>query len=278
MQFAPSIPERKDQAHASGAGLVQGGSSRGGTLDIRIERREFAGSQGNFVALRDIRLTIRPGEFVCIVGGSGCGKTTLLRIIAGLDTSYYGSVLLDGKPITGPGLDRGVVFQEHRLLPWLTTHDNVGFGLARMSYADRTAKIRRYVKLVGLEDFEQEYPHQLSGGMSQRVALARALAGQPEVLLLDEPFASLDAITRVRLQEELLRLWEAERMTVVLVTHDIEEAVYLADRVIILSRRPGTVQKVMDVSLARPRERTSEEFGCVRKELMDEFFAPGGSV
>jgi sulfonate transport system ATP-binding protein len=274
MPFTPSMPERTDQVRANGESLAPHGSSPGGALDIQIERREFSASQGKFLALRDVRLTIDPGEFVCIVGGSGCGKTTLLRIVAGLDTSYKGSVSLDGRQIIGPGLDRGVVFQEHRLLPWLTAHDNVGFGLARMSSTERATKVRHYIKLVGLEDFEREYPHQLSGGMSQRVALARALAGQPEVLLLDEPFASLDAMTRVRLQEELLRLWQAERMTVMLVTHDIEEAVYLADRVVVLSRRPGTIQKIVNVELARPRERTSEEFGRVRKQLMDEFFAP----
>ena len=248
---------------------------QGGTVDIQIARKAFVGSQGKLLALRDILLAISPGEFVCVVGGSGCGKTTLLRIIAGLETEYEGAVFLDGKRVTGTGLDRGVVFQEHRLLPWLTVHDNVAFGIAGLSRAERVAKIRHYVNLVGLDEFEYEYPHQLSGGMSQRVAIARALVGHPEVLLLDEPFASLDALTRMRMQQEILGIWEAERTTVVLVTHDIEEAVYLADRVVIMSPQPGTIRNVLQVPLSRPRDRTDREFVRVRKSVHDELFAPG---
>jgi sulfonate transport system ATP-binding protein len=227
------------------------------------------------LALKDILLTINPGEFVCIVGGSGCGKTTLLRIIAGLETEYEGAVFLDGKKLIGTGLDRGVVFQEHRLLSWLTVHDNVGFGLAGLAPEERSRDIRHYISLVGLDMFEYEYPHQLSGGMSQRVAIARALVGRPEVLLLDEPFASLDALTRMRMQQEILRIWEAERTTVVLVTHDIEEAVYLADRVVIMSPQPGTIRNILPVRLSRPRDRTDREFARVRKSVHDELFAPG---
>jgi sulfonate transport system ATP-binding protein len=250
-----------------------------GTVDIQITQKSFRSSQGKIAALRNILLTIDPGEFLCVVGGSGCGKTTLLRIIAGLETDYEGAVFLDGKRIAGPGLDRGVVFQEHRLLSWLTVHDNIAFGLATfptaaLPPAKRRAEIRQYVKLVGLERFEDEYPHQLSGGMSQRVAIARALAGRPQVLLLDEPFASLDALTRMRMQQEILRIWEVARTTVVLVTHDIEEAVYLADRVVILSPQPGTVRKVLPVRLPRPRDRTDREFIRIRKSVHDEFFAP----
>src|SRR6202021_2965383 len=177
-------------------------AAKGGALEIAIAYKAFATSQGHLSVLRGISLTIEPGEFVCIVGGSGCGKTTLLRIIAGLETDYEGAVFLDGKKLTGPGLDRGVVFQEHRLLSWLTVHDNVGFGVAGLPPEKRSRDIRHYIGLVGLDHFEYEYPHQLSGGMSQRVAIARALAGRPEVLLLDEPFASLDALTRMRMQRE----------------------------------------------------------------------------
>lgn len=248
---------------------------RSGTVDLQIGRKAFAGSQGKLLALKDILFRIDPGEFVCIVGGSGCGKTTLLRIISGLDTDYEGIVSLDGRPVTGPGLDRGVVFQEHRLLSWLTVHDNIAFGLARTQPAERTAKIRRYINLVGLDVFEYAYPHQLSGGMSQRVAIARALVGRPQVLLLDEPFASLDALTRMRMQQEILRIWEAERTTVVLVTHDIEEAVYLADRVVIMSPQPGTIRKILTVDLPRPRDRAEQEFVRIRKLVHEEFFAPG---
>jgi sulfonate transport system ATP-binding protein len=247
-----------------------------GTVDIQIAQKAFVGSQGKLTALRDILLTIDPGEFLCVVGGSGCGKTTLLRIIAGLETDFEGDVFLDGKRITGTGLDRGVVFQEHRLLSWLTVHDNIAFGLASLPPVERGREIRHYVKLVGLDEFEGEYPHQLSGGMSQRVAIARALVGRPQVLLLDEPFASLDALTRMRMQQEILRIWEAERTTVALVTHDIEEAVYLADRIVIMSPQPGTIRNVLPVRLPRPRDRTDREFIRIRKLVHDEFFAPGG--
>jgi sulfonate transport system ATP-binding protein len=247
-----------------------------GMVKIEIARKVFSGSKGTLLALKDILLTINPGEFVCVVGGSGCGKTSLLRIIAGLETEYEGTVFLDGRKLTGTGLDRGVVFQEHRLLSWLTVHDNVGFGLAGLLPQERSRDIRRYISLVGLDQFEYEYPHQLSGGMSQRVAIARALAGRPEVLLLDEPFASLDALTRMRMQQEILGIWEAERTTVVLVTHDIEEAVYLADRVVIMSPQPGTIRNILPVTLSRPRDRTDREFVRMRKSVHDELFAPGG--
>ena len=254
-----------------------------GSLDIQIEHKAFSSSSGTLLALKDILLTINPGEFVCVVGGSGCGKTTLLRIIAGLETEYEGAVFLDGKKLTGTGLDRGVVFQEHRLLSWLTVHDNVAFGLASLPLEerrkeDRSKDIRHYISLVGLDKFEYEYPQQLSGGMSQRVAIARALAGRPEVLLLDEPFASLDALTRMRMQHEILRIWEAERTTVVLVTHDIEEAVYLADRVVIMTPQPGTIRNVLPVCLSRPRDRTDREFVRVRKSIHDELFGSASMV
>jgi sulfonate transport system ATP-binding protein len=256
--------------------MLKDGFDQRGAVHIAIEHKAFSGSNGTLLALKDILLTINPGEFVCIVGGSGCGKTTLLRIIAGLETEYEGAVFLDGKKLIGTGLDRGVVFQEHRLLSWLTVHDNVGFGLAGRPPEQRSRDIRHYINLVGLDKFEYEYPHQLSGGMSQRVAVARALAGRPEVLLLDEPFASLDALTRMRMQQEILRIWEAEQTTVVLVTHDIEEAVYLADRVVIMSPQPGTIRKILPVRLTRPRDRTDREFVRVRRSVHDELFAPGG--
>src|ERR1700678_1399110 len=252
-----------------------------GTVHIEIVHKAYSGSNGTLLALKDILLTISPGEFVCIVGGSGCGKTTLLRIIAGLETEYEGAVFLDGKKLTGTGLDRGVVFQEHRLLSWLTVHDNVAFGLASLPLEerrkeDRSKDIRHYISLVGLDKFEYEYPQQLSGGMSQRAPIPRAFAGRPQVLLLDEPFASLDALTRMRMQHEILRIWEAERTTVVLVTHDIEEAVYLADRVVIMSPQPGTIRNILPVRLSRPRERTDREFVRMRKSVHDELFAPDG--
>jgi len=256
--------------------MVNHGFDQRGRVNIEILHKAYSGSKGTLLALKDILLTINPGEFVCIVGGSGCGKTTLLRIIAGLETEYEGAVFLDGKKLTGTGLDRGVVFQEHRLLSWLTVHANVGFGLAGLAPEQRSRDIRHYISLVGLDKFEHEYPHQLSGGMSQRVAVARALVGHPEVLLLDEPFASLDALTRMRLQQEILRIWQAERTTVVLVTHDIEEAVYLADRVVIMFPQPGTIRNIVPIRMSRPRDRTDREFVRVRKSVHDDLFAPGG--
>jgi sulfonate transport system ATP-binding protein len=239
---------------------------------IQQLRKEFPGDPGPLLALDDINLTIHPGEFLCIVGGSGCGKTTLLRIVAGLERNFAGSVKLGEKNIAGPGLDRGLVFQEHRLFPWLTVEENVGFGLADYRPPERAAQVRRYINLVGLEGFEKSYPHQLSGGMGQRVAIARALASQPKVLLLDEPFGALDALTRIRMQQEVLRIWEAERTTMILVTHDIDEAVYLADRVVVMSPRPGTIKNILRVGLSRPRNRSGYDFVQIRKTIYSEFF------
>jgi len=205
------------------------------------------------------------------VGGSGCGKSTLLRIIAGLERDFQGSVRLGGSPITGPGLDRGYVFQEPRLFPWLTVEGNVGFGLE--GRPDREELVRQHIDLVGLQGFERGFPHQLSGGMAQRAAIARALVGLPQVLLLDEPFGALDALTRIRMQQEVLRIWEAERTTVILVTHDIDEAVYLADRVVILSPRPGSIRRIVNVDLPRPRDRASHDFTQIRQRIYSEFFS-----
>src|ERR1700691_2855653 len=259
------------------------GFAQRGSVDIQIAHKAYAGSKGALVALKDILLSIDLGEFVCVVGGSGCGKTTLLRIIAGLETEYEGAVVLDGKKLTGTGLGGSVVFQAPPLLSWQKVHDNVKSGLASLPLEerrkeDRSKDIRHYISLVGLDKFEYEYPQQLSGGMSQRVAIARALAGRPEVLLLDEPFASLDALTRMRMQHEILRIWEAERTTVVLVTHDIEEAVYLADRVVIMTPQPGTIRNVLPVCLSRPRDRTDREFVRVRKSIHDELFGSASRV
>ena len=174
--------------------------------------------------------------------------------------------------VVGPGLDRGLVFQEHRLLPWLTVHENVGFGITALPADERIARIRQYIELVGLRGFEQSYPHQLSGGMAQRVAIARALVSHPQLLLLDEPFGALDALTRIRMQQELLRIWETQRMTMVLVTHDIDEAIYLADRIVIMSPRPGTIKRVVRVDLPRPRDRTGYLATELRKSIYREFF------
>lgn len=228
---------------------------------------------GNVIALQGIDLSIREGEFVSIVGSSGCGKSTLLRIIAGLENRFSGEVRIAGRRIAGPGLDRGMVFQEHRLIPWLTVEQNVAFGLNGLENGRRDTIVREHLELVGLAGFTKALPHQLSGGMAQRVAIARSLVNNPQLLLLDEPFGALDALTKIQLQQEILRIWEVERTTMVLVTHDIDEAIYLGDRVVIMSSRPGTVKRIIPVQLPRPRDRSSYDFVQIRKEIYAEFFA-----
>jgi sulfonate transport system ATP-binding protein len=242
------------------------------TLQVQGVSKNFGSNGSALEVLRDINLTIPDGEFTCILGGSGCGKTTLLRIIAGLERDYSGGVRLGDAAIEGPGLDRGLVFQEHRLLPWLTVHENVGFGIGDLPTAEKAERVRQYVELVGLKGFEKSYPHQLSGGMGQRAAIARALASRPKLLLLDEPFGALDALTRIRMQQELLRIWSAQRTTMVLVTHDIDEAIFLADRIVVLSSRPGTIKRVIGVDILRPRDRTSYRSIQLRKSIYREFF------
>ena len=217
-------------------------------------------------------LSVEDGEFVCIVGPSGCGKTTLLNIVAGLEKPTKGEVLIDGKPVTGPGPDRVVVFQEYALFPWRTVLGNVEFGLeiAGVPKKERREIALRYIRLVGLSGFENRYPHELSGGMKQRVALARALVMNPKVLLMDEPFGALDAQTRNIMQAELLRIWQATGKTILFVTHSIMEAVYFADRVVVLTARPGRVKRIFKVNLERPRKKGSPEFMEVRNAILEE--------
>jgi len=228
-----------------------------------------------FVALKDINLHVREGEFLALVGPSGCGKSTLLDILAGLARPTSGVVSIDGKTITGPALDRGIVLQGYALFPWRTVRENVEFGLEikKVPKGERRTISSRFVKLVGLEGFEDRFPHELSGGMKQRVAIARALAYDPEVLLMDEPFAAVDAQTRESLQDELLRIWEETKKTIVFVTHSIEEAVFLADRVAVLTANPGTVKEVVTIDLPRPRHnsdiRSSAEFGWIRHKIWE---------
>jgi len=218
-----------------------------------------------------INADIKPGEFVCIVGGSGCGKSTLLRIIAGLETAEDGQVNLGAVPVRRPGLDRGLVFQDHRLLPWLTVRGNIAFALADANTSVAKRNVEDHIHLVGLDGFEESFPYQLSGGMAQRVAIARALVNRPKVLLLDEPLGALDALTRIQLQQELLRIWQAERTTVVMVTLDIDEAIFLADRVLVMSERPGTIKRTLAIELPRPRQRGSPHFTELRRTIYGEF-------
>lgn len=244
-----------------------------GTIDIRHLHKQYDVKGQPLKVLDDINLSIRPGEFISIVGSSGCGKSTLLRLIIGLESGYSGDLLLDGQRIQGTSLDRGIVFQEHRLFPWLTVEQNVALGLlnAPGTQAAKDKSVQEHIHLVGLKGFEKAYPYQLSGGMSQRVAIARALVNRPEVLLLDEPFGALDALTRTRLQQELQRIWQAEGITAILVTHDVEEAVYLGDRVVIMQPRPGRIQRIVDVDLPRPRDRVAADFTAIKDDVLSAF-------
>ncbi|WP_194726030.1 ABC transporter ATP-binding protein [Noviherbaspirillum malthae] len=243
------------------------------TLEIRNLSKQYQVKGESLPVLDNISLSIKPGEFVSIVGSSGCGKSTLLRLVIGLEDDYRGEILLDGKRIVGTSLERGIVFQEHRLFPWLTVEQNVSLGLlnAGLPEDQKRKSVQEHIELVGLKGFESAYPYQLSGGMSQRVAIARALVNRPEVLLLDEPFGALDALTRSHLQQELQRIWEQEGITAILVTHDVEEAVYLGDRVVVMQPRPGRIRRIVDVPLPRPRDRGSYAFAEIKDDVLAEF-------
>ncbi|MCK8517735.1 ABC transporter ATP-binding protein [Methanoculleus sp. 7T] len=241
---------------------------------VRIQNvgKEFPKEDGTATkALDAVTLEVKDEEFVCLVGPSGCGKTTLLRIVAGLETASTGSVTIDGRAITGPDPKRGMVFQEYSLFPWRTVIDNVAFGLEMKGVGkdERRKTAEKYLEMVGLSQFRDAYPFELSGGMRQRVAIARALANDPDVLLMDEPFGALDAQTRNRMQKELLSLWEQTKKTIIFVTHSVDEAVYLSDRIVVLSPRPGTIREVIEISWSRPRDRTSTEFAEVRRRVLE---------
>jgi sulfonate transport system ATP-binding protein len=239
-----------------------------GIIEIIDVHKQFTVENETLDVLGGLSLTIAPGEFVSIVGLSGCGKSTMLRLLIGLDRDYRGEIRIGGEPVRGPSLDRGIVFQEHRLFPWLSVRDNVGLGLENspLTAAEKEKTIRDHIALVGLEGFESAYPHQLSGGMAQRAAIARALVNRPSILLLDEPFGALDALTRSNLQQELRRIWQAEKISMVLVTHDVDEAVYLGDRVVVLEARPGRIERIVNVPVAHPRDRSDARL----KELVEE--------
>ena len=241
-----------------------------GVLSVRGLHKHYQVSGQDVAVIEDFSLEFGANEFTVIVGSSGCGKSTLLRIISGLITDYTGSVKLHGRAVSGPGRDRGFVFQEPRLMPWLTVRDNILFGLRRTADAERL--LEEHLALVGLGSFARAYPAQLSGGMAQRCAIARALISQPEILLLDEPFGALDAMTKVFLQEELLRIRGSRHTTFIMVTHDIEEAVYLADRIVVMSPRPGRIRDVIDVRLPRPRNRSHADFVAIKQRIFNEFF------
>ena len=220
--------------------------------------------------LTSIDLDVRDGEFVCILGPSGCGKSTLLNIVGGFLKATSGKVLIDGQPVTGPDPRRIFVFQERGVFPWLTVEGNVAFGLFRLNPAERAERIAHYVKLVGLSGFENAYPQELSGGMKQRLEVARALAVNPDVLFLDEPFGALDSITRLVMRSELLRIRRAEKKTILFVTHDIDESVQLADRVVVMSTRPAAIRRIVDIDMPHPRDLSSPRYNELRDLLLGE--------
>jgi NitT/TauT family transport system ATP-binding protein len=225
---------------------------------------------GAVEVLRGIDLDVGEGEFVCLLGPSGCGKSTLLNIVAGFTTPSDGSVTIDGVRVEKPDPRRIFVFQERGVFPWLTVEQNIGFGLFRLTDSEKASRIAHYVQLVGLQGFERSYPRELSGGMKQRLEVARALAVNPDVLYLDEPFGALDSITRLQMRRELLRIWQAEKKTILFVTHDIEESVQLADRVVVMSQRPARIQRSIDIDIPHPRDLSAPRYLQLRDELFAE--------
>lgn len=242
---------------------------------VKIEKlsKNYSIEKEEIPVLKQITLDIHEGEFICIVGKSGCGKSTLLRIIAGLEKESSGEITRNGRKITKPTIECGMVFQQARLFPWRTVEQNIAFGVPRhVNRREKKRLVQSHIKLVGLQGFEKALPKQLSGGMQQRVSIARGLVNNPQILLLDEPFGALDAFTRLNMQNEVMRIWQQEKKTMILVTHDIDEAIYLADRIVVLGSRPGQVKSIIPVRLPRPRNRTNEEFGLIRKKVYGEFF------
>jgi NitT/TauT family transport system ATP-binding protein/sulfonate transport system ATP-binding protein len=252
--------------------------AEGAALAIRDVSKSFRAADGSTVqALDRVSLKIAEGEMLALVGPSGCGKSTLLRLIAGLDVPSTGDLRVGTEFITGPSAERGLMFQDHSLFPWLTVRRNIESGLvARGVLRERRHEVAEFMKLTGLTQFADAYPHQLSGGMAQRAALARALVNHPRVLLLDEPLGALDQFTRMRMQDEILRLWDIRGTTMVLVTHDVDEAIYMCDRIAIMSSRPGRIERIIEVTLPRPRHRNDKEFLRLRAELLETLHLTGG--
>ncbi len=259
------------------------GPSEGSALQISGVSKRFPAADegaGGTQALGEISLSVAAGEFVSLIGPSGCGKSTLLRLIAGLTPPDTGELRVGSELITGPSAERGLVFQDPNLFPWLTVRRNIETGLvARGKLRERGHEVGEFMRLVGLEAFGNAFPHHLSGGMAQRVALARALINHPKILLLDEPLGALDAFTRMRMQDEVLRLWEARGTTMLLVTHDIDEAVYMSDRIVVMTPRPGTIERIIPINLERPRVRNSDAFLKLRGDILEMLhFASRGSA
>lgn len=256
--------------------------NEGSSLRVVEVSKHFAAadeSDGRTHALDNVSLSIDAGELVSLIGPSGCGKSTLLRLIAGLDAPDCGELWVGTESITAPSAERGLVFQDPNLFPWLTVRHNIESGLvARGVLHQKRHEVDEFMRLVGLETFAKAYPHHLSGGMAQRVALARALINHPKVLLLDEPLGALDAFTRMKMQDEVLRLWEARGTTMLLVTHDIDEAIYMSDRIVIMTPRPGRIERTIEIDLDRPRQRNSPKFLHLRSDILEQLHFAGNAT
>jgi ABC-type nitrate/sulfonate/bicarbonate transport system ATPase subunit len=250
--------------------LAKAGEPTVHKLVIRGLTKTFELPNKTVKVLESVDLDVRDGEFIAILGPSGCGKSTLLNIVGGFIEPTTGDVKIDGQPVSGPDQRRVFVFQERGVFPWLTVSGNIGFGLWQLSEEERTKRIAHYVDLVGLKGFENAYPDELSGGMKQRVEVARALAVNPDMLYLDEPFGALDSITRLVMRGELLRIWEREKKTILFVTHDIEESIQLADRVVVMSTRPATIRRIVEVDIPHPRDLSSPRYLELRAMIFDE--------
>lgn len=241
-------------------------------LKIKNVSRIYRDGDNEVTALQNIDFTVNKGDFVSVIGSSGCGKTTLLRMLSGLDSTEYGEILLDGERIEGPDPKRGYIFQQGNLFPWLTIEKNIAYGLkARHIFKQNKNRVQEFIDLTGLTGFEKSYPHQISGGMAQRVAIARALINDPEILLLDEPMGALDSFTRAELQDKLLEIRKIKNTTMILVTHDIDEAIYLSDKIIIMTPRPGRISEILEVKIPHPRSRGGDEFLKIRSKLLEKF-------
>jgi len=241
----------------------------GGISVNKVSKTFTQADEQNITVLNDINVEIKAGEFIALIGPSGCGKSTFLRTVAGLIAADKGYITLDGVEINKPGYDRGLVFQDPTLFPWLNVYENIAFGLkTRKIYKDKKSDVTHFINLVGLKGFEKSYPHQLSGGMAQRAALARALVNHPKVLLLDEPFGALDAFTRMNMQDELINIWKERGTTTIMVTHDVDEAIYLSDRIFVMTSRPAKIESIIDVEQGRPRGRDSPDFLQMRAKIL----------
>ncbi|HEX3731180.1 MAG TPA: ABC transporter ATP-binding protein [Opitutaceae bacterium] len=279
MSFAPlKLPDYREQSPEVAARFAK---IRHRPVVLRVSdlHKTFGAGPGAHVALQKMSLDVHRREFICIIGPSGCGKSTLIRIVAGLEDASGGEILVDGRPVSGPGPDRGMVFQGYTLFPWRTVKQNVMFGLQMGGMGNSSADVeaRQWLDIVGLSKFEHAYPHELSGGMKQRVAIARALANGPRILLMDEPFGALDAMTRCKMQTYLLQIWKKVDVTVLFITHDLEEACYLADRIVVMGANPGRVLEVIENPMPRPRTQEqllSPEFIALKHRLDDLIHGP----